>query len=115
MRFRFELPDVDDSYALADWVELMMLLSEKPQISRAQLSEGLVAKIGSTPQELEAPINLLFAEVGRRRRIAGQSYPFVIQNTVIRLEAKSGSEFYKFLLLVSLDGPMRRYKRYKEI
>jgi hypothetical protein len=114
-RFRFELPDVDDSYALADWVEVMMLLSRRPEISRAQLSEALVAQIGSTPQELEAPINLLFAEVGRRRRIAGQAYPFAIENTVIRLSVEADSEFYKFLLLISLDGPMRRDKRYKEI
>jgi hypothetical protein len=115
MSFQFELPDVDDSYALADWLEVMILLSQKPQISRAQLSDALVAKIGSTPQELEVPINLLFAEIGRRRRIANQGYPLIIENTVIKLDVGSDAEFYKFLLLISLDGPMRRDKRYKEI
>jgi hypothetical protein len=115
MPFRFELPDVDDSYALADWLEVMILLSRKLQISRAQLSEALVAKIGSTSQELEVPINLLFAEIGRRRRMAGQGYPLIIENTVIRLDVESDAECYKFLLLISLEGPMRRDKRYKEI
>lgn len=116
MSFRLELPDVDDAYAMADWLEMSMFIARNQQISRVQLSDILVAKIGSTPQELEVPIGLLFAEVRRRRRIVGQPYPFVIDNTVLKIDGESNSEFYKFLLLISLeDSPMRRTKRYKEI
>jgi len=115
MAFRFELPDVDDAYALADWFEVNIFLSQKPQISRVHISDALVAKIGSTPQELEVPISLLFAEIARRRRIAGHSYPFIVEDTVIKFDGNANPEFYKFLLLISLDGPMRQERRYKDI
>lgn len=115
MSFRFDLPDIEDAYALADWIEVMMLLSKKPQISRVELLQALAANIGITPQELETPINLLFAEIGRRRRIVNGGYPLMIESSLIKLDMESSAEFYQFLLLISLDGPMRRRKKYKEI
>lgn len=115
MTFRFDLPDIDDPNALADWIEVMMLLSSKPYISRAQLIEALAANLGSTAQELETPVNLLFAEFGRRRRIVGVGYPLKLDGNLIRFDDTSNFEFYKFLLLVSLDGPMRRGKKFKDI
>ena len=57
MAFRLELPDIDNAYEMADWFEMMMLAKNYNFFSRAQLSEKLVAEIGSTPQELECPIN----------------------------------------------------------
>lgn len=115
MAFRFDLPDIDDAYALADWIEVMMLLSQKPQISRAQLIEALAANIGSTRQDVETSVNLLFAEIGRRRRIVDRGYPLIIDDNLIRHDRESNLEFYKFLLLISLDGPMRRGRRYKDV
>lgn len=115
MAFRFDLPDVDDAQALADWIEVMMLLSQKPEISRAQLLEAFSANMGSTPQELETPVNFLLTEISRRRRIAEQGYPLIVDDTIIKLDQTANSEFYKFLLLISLNGPMRRSKKYKEI
>ncbi len=113
--FRFDLPDINEVYALADWFEIMFLLSGKTQISRVKISDVLVAKIGSTPQEIETPLNFLFAEITRRRRIAGEGYPLFIDGTLIKLDPQSNSEFYKFLLLVSQNGPVRIDKKFKEI
>lgn len=115
MPFQVDLPEVEDSYAMADWIEVMMFVSKKQKISRAQLSDALVALIGSTPQELEVPIGLLLKEVGRRRQIAGHGYPFILENNIIKIDTESNPEFYKFLLLISLNGPLRLEKRYKEI
>lgn len=115
MAFRFDLPDVEDAGALADWIEIQMLLSKKPQLSKAQLIDALVANLGSTPQELETPVNLLFAEIGRRRWIAGGAYPLAIDGGAIKFDSGSNFEFYKFLLLISLDGPMRRGRKFKDI
>jgi hypothetical protein len=115
MAFRFDLPDVDDAYALADWFEVMILLSRKPQISKAKILDAIAQKNGSSQQELEPQINFLFREIGRRRRIAGNGYPLIVEGSIIKLDNVSDTEFYKFLLLISLDGPMRRDKRYKEI
>jgi hypothetical protein len=115
MPFRLDLPDIDDSYALADWIEVMILRTRKPQMSRAQLVDSLVATLGSSPQEVDLPVSLLFSEIGRRRRIAGKGYPLTVDNALIKLDPASTSHFYLFLLLVSLDGPMRRAKRYHEI
>ena len=103
--FRFELPDVNDAHALADWVEVMMLLIQKSQISRAQLLDALAQALGANTQEIEIPVNFLYAEIDRRRYIAGKGYPLVIEDTLIKLDSESNTEFYKFLLLVSLDGP----------
>jgi hypothetical protein len=113
--FRFELPDIDDPFGLADWVEVMMLLRKPPHISRAQLIEAFAASVGATSQELEAPVNFLFAEIGRRRRIADRGYPLIVDGALVKLDPTANFEFYKFLLLVSLDGPMRRGKKFKDI
>jgi hypothetical protein len=115
MPFRLDLPDVDDSYALADWLEVMILRTGKPQISRAQLTDGLVSMLGSSPQELDLPVSLLFSEIGRRRRIAGRGYPLVVDNNLIKFDRASTSHFYDFLLLISVDGPMRRANRHRDI
>jgi hypothetical protein len=115
MRFRLDLPDVDDSYALADWLEVMILRTGKPQVSRAHLIDALVAMLGSSPQELDVPVSLLFGEISRRRRIAGGGYPLIVDNTLIKLDVASTSEFYIFLLLISIDGPMRRANKYRDI
>ena len=92
-----------------------MLLSRRAHISKAQLIEALSANIGATSAELEMPVHLLFAELGRRRRIAGIGYPLEIDGNLIKFDAESNSEFYKFLLLISVDGPMRRGKKFQEI
>jgi hypothetical protein len=113
--FRLDLPDINDSYALADWFEVMILRTGKPQISRAHLIDALVAMLGSSPQELDVPISLLFSEIGRRRGIAGKGYPLIVDNTVIKRDPESTSDFYVFLLLISLDGPMRRKRKFQEI
>jgi hypothetical protein len=113
--FRFELPDLDDAFGLADWVEVMMLLRQTQQLSRAQLVSAMAANKGATPQEMETPVNFLFNEIARRRRIAGRGYPLAVEGSVVKLDPDANVEFYKFLLLISLDGPMRRNRRYKEI
>jgi hypothetical protein len=59
-----------DPLSLGDWIEVMMLLSQKQEISRAQLMEALAENTGSAQQELETPISFLYAEISRRRRIA---------------------------------------------
>jgi len=114
-RFRYELPAIEDVYALADWIETNVLLAQTKEISRAQLGHLLSGHTGITLNELETPISFLFAEIARRRHIAGRGYPLFIQESFVKLDHESNSEFYKFLLLISLDGPMRRAKRYKEI
>lgn len=113
--FRLELPDVDDTYALADWFEVSTLISGVPQVSRAEISETLVAKTGATPQELEARIGFVLAEIGRRRDIAGSAYPFSLDGTMVKVDASANPEFYKFLLLISINGPMRSKRRFAEI
>ncbi|MFA5935605.1 MAG: hypothetical protein WC787_02005 [Patescibacteria group bacterium] len=116
MAFRLELPDMDDPYAMADWLEIVMFLTKLQQTSRAQLIDRMIAENGSTSQELEVPMGLLFQEIGRRRRIAGRAYPLEVDNTLIKIDPDSNSEFYKFLLLISLEkSPLRKGKRYKEI
>lgn len=115
MTFRFDLPDIDDSHALADWVEIMILISGKQQISRAQFVDALVAKIGASPTELDFQVAMLFKEIGRRRSVAGNGYPLLIDNKAIKRDFAANEAFYLFLLLVSLDGPMRRERRFKEI
>jgi len=115
MTFRYDLPDIDNAYALADWLEVMILRSRKPQIARAQLVDAFVAKLGSSSQELDVPVAMLFKEIARRRRIAGTGYPLWIDGSVIKFDHQSDCSFYVFLLLLSLDGPMRRERRFKEI
>lgn len=116
MAFRFDLPEIEDSSALADWIEIWMFRSSKSQISRAELAEAISGMVGSTPQGIETPINFLFLEIGRRRRIAGQAYPLKIDESFIKFDITANSEFYKFLLLISIDGPMRaRRGGYKEV
>ena len=113
--FSLDLPEVDDPYALADWLEIMMLRTGKPQLARARLIDALVAQLGSSPQELDLPVSFLFSEIGRRRRIAGCGYPLIIDGTVIKRDTESTSDFYVFLLLIAVDGPMRSASRYRDV
>lgn len=116
-RFRLELPtDIDDSYAMADWLEMRMFVAGMNQISRAELSDMLVAEISSTPQELENPIGFIFTEIGRRRLVAGEKYPFVLDGNVITLDPGASLGFYRFLLMISLEkSPLRAARRHKEV
>ena len=55
-------------------------------------------------------------EIDRRQRIAGLAYPFVKENSSVRVRSTSSSEFYKFLLLLSLKkSPLRKGKKYNEV
>lgn len=115
MAFRFDLPDIDDCYALADWFEIMLMRSGKTQLSRARMVDALVAKLGASASELDGPMNFLFAEFARRRRIAGLGYPFSTDNKIFALDATANRSFYTFLLLISVEGPMRRARRFGEV
>jgi hypothetical protein len=115
MPFLLDLPDIDDPYGLADWLEVMILRREKSKLSRAHLIESLAANLGATPQELEVPVNFLYKEIKRRRHVAGEAYPLFVDGTFIVSAANAKSMFYLFLLLLSIDGPMRRNRRYCEI
>lgn len=115
MSFVVDVPDLEDPIALADWIEVLMLRSNKAQLSRARLADTLAAQMGATAQEMELPLNSVFGEIMRRRRIAGSGYPLSVNGAMIRAEQMASCAFYRFLLLVSLDGPMRRARRFAEV
>ena len=114
-RYQVDLPDIDKAIELADWIEVLMLQARKPQLSRARLIDDLAGRLSCSAQELEMPVSIALGEVTRRRRIAGSGYPLLTEGSVIKLDATPASEFYRFLLLVSLDGPMRKGSRFREI
>jgi hypothetical protein len=115
MAFRLDIPNVDDTNALADWIEISILRRARAQLSRARVIEWLGASLDASAKELDLPISWAFKEIARRRRIVGGAYPLTVEETQIRLTVTHASAFYVFLLLVSLDGPMRRARRFNEI
>lgn len=116
MSFRLDLPDIEEISEVADWFELLMLINEFDQISRAQLLDRFVAETGATAQELEPQINFLFMEISRRRRIAGFSYPLIVDDLIVKTNKQPCTEFYKFLLLISIKkSPLRKRRGFKEV
>jgi hypothetical protein len=115
MAFQLDLPDLEDEIAFTDWLEVHLLAGSYVQVSRARLADGLAAKLETSAQSLEIPLGHALQEIRRRRRLAGEVYPLSVDETIIKFHATPASELYKFLLLVSIDGPMRRARRFNEI
>jgi hypothetical protein len=91
-------PASEDGSALADWAEAVMLLEEAPRLSRATL-RSRASEVGPAD---EMQLDLLYAEIGRRRSIAPRSYPFQVDATGV-VRRRVDKRLYELLLLLSLE------------
>jgi hypothetical protein len=90
--------------ALADWIEATMAIEGRSMLAKALIRRRLAAD----GNDDEASISLVMTEVRRRRRIAGDLYPFDAVGAGVRRSAVA-HRAYEFLLLCSLDdAPFRQ-------
>lgn len=115
--FNLDIPStLDDCYGSADWLEMRMLVRGDQQISRAELLEFLAAEMNTVPQAIESEVAFMMDEIVRRRELGGKNYPFCLEENLIKIDATADAEFYKFLLLLSLEkSPLRKTKKYNTV
>ena len=127
-------PTTSDATALADWAEQLLLVERGTEVTRARLTNLLARDEGEEEEpepdepdeELDEPdvedtvandarIDLLVAEIARRRRIAPRVYAFAVDDEVVRTAAVAAPAIYRFLLWLSIKGaPFRKQERHSE-
>jgi hypothetical protein len=115
MRLFLDIPDVNDTSRLADWVETLMFVSDRTKVTKAQLRDTLAAAGAGEGDELEVSVALVFKEIAWRKRIGGSRYPFTTESLFVRQDPAADSEFYKFLLLIEVSPSLREEKRQREV
>lgn len=107
------LPAKPDACDLSDWAESTMLIEKRKRLSRSDMRQRLQNILYG--EDLDIQLEFLLAEVERRHRIAGNTYPF--QKTIVGLEINVGSDrtLYEFLLWLSISPSYRQEKRFDEI
>jgi len=113
--FHLDFPNIDDTTALADWIEVALVRNNTKQLSRAKVADAFAATLGASVQEVDLQLNWLFNEIRRRQRVVGDAYPLRVEESVIKLDITPPSAFYIFFLLLSLDGPMRKTKKFAAV
>ncbi len=100
------LPDIEDTQALADWMEANLFL--RRSISRAELRRHFSIQTEHDSETIDIALESLFNEIIYRNRIAAPVYPFIIDNPSIIVGTNPNLEHYKFLLLLELSPNFRK-------
>lgn len=114
MQLLQDVPDITDVVALTDWLEILLMASQK-SVTRARLKEVLGAAGDIPTGDIEVAIDFVYKEVERRHAIAQSGYPLIISESRIALNKEGNYEFYKFFLLISISKPLRVEKRQNEV
>lgn len=125
-RLRVTFPSSDDPNALADWLELTMLLLNRTHASQTWLRRQLRTTVfpddrggidDLAPTDFDIALEEVLLEVQRRKRVGGEGYPFSVEDISggVRLYVTRRQVPYVFLLLVSTSPAMRKESRHREI
>ena len=102
--------------SLADWAEAQIFVEKRRSLSRSSLRERLRGNLFNDGEDLDVQLDLLMAEVDRRKDAAQALYPFVCtdRGSVSRIEMVDETP-YEFLLWLSISPAYRAQERFGEI
>jgi hypothetical protein len=132
--------------SLADWAELVLLMSGEAELSRDVLESALrggdvqeadveleaEAGVEEAPEagqeevhlsreteadiQRESSLDTAFDEITERARIGARTYPFRLEDEVLRVESVAGEHVYYLLIVLSLRyAPYRGDKRAHQV
>jgi hypothetical protein len=114
--------------ALADWLEMLMILRGDEELSREQIRRLLIGEPLEHPSEEQVEevgveemtryarrIDSLLMEVERRAAVAPRIYPFRVEDQLVSRVAVVGGLAYRFLLWLSLKNAPFRDGRLEEV
>ncbi len=106
MRFSYEIPNLDDVWSMADWVEFYIVYNAV-DFSKSEFQNFIEGTTGNDCDEKElASIDSVWDEIERREVLYGTIPPFKIDGSVIRCNLTSWSQqpHYCMCLIFSLEG-----------
>lgn len=122
---RLQLPSNDDPTELADWIEAVLLLTDKRYASRAWLRTQLrgtifvgdgIGSVDLGSSDLNVALDGVAAEIRRRRHEGSNSYPFTADDAGgVTFVGNSTHIVYAFLLLISISPLFRREARHAQV
>jgi hypothetical protein len=92
-----------DALALADWIELTMIIEDADTWSTTMIRSRLNETLGAD----DAAISLATAEMARRARVMPRIYPFVFENSIVKMEERKWSAYFFLLVLSMKYAPFR--------
>ena len=108
-------PTSSDACSLADWAEALTFAEDRTSSSRSFLRGRLRSCLNDVGDELEIQLDLLLSEVDRRKRIAGDTYPFALTDIGLSRTWDVEASPYEFLLWLAISEIYRQENRYTEI
>jgi hypothetical protein len=102
-----ELPLASSAFAIAEYIEAMMLVEARSELSAAEVRAFFPA--GSQPAQAE--LELAFAEIDDRSKRLDETYPYARQEGVIERREKEISFVYDFLCILALEAAPYRQQR----
>lgn len=89
--------------ALADWVEASLVcMGQVAELCDAELRDSLeIANIAASDEDVEKSLTDIRLKIQRRRNQIGASYPFVLDDSLVKY-TRPDTCVYSFLLLASL-------------
>ena len=112
---RIRRPAGGEMTQLADWLEARMIVEGLSRMPRSRLRRYLRGVMAIDKEELDLQAELLFQEMARRRRIAGEMYPFVEERTGMGRKDTEAALPYVFLLCLVTSESLRSETRQAEV